>query len=159
LMPSNTTAILSRRLLGPCTNPSGAKASAEPAGFSVTANKAALSRTERLTQWSTSRSGNPGGGARRAGTVRPRLGFRPNTPHIEAGMRIDPPASLAWANGTMPAATAAAEPPDEPPVEYARFHGLAVGPNAKGSVLSIDPNSGTLVMPQTIRPATRLPGS
>ena len=30
-------------------------------------------------------------------------------------MRIEPPPSLAWAIGTMPAATAAALPPDEPP--------------------------------------------
>ncbi len=43
-------------------------------------------------------------------------------------MRIDPPPSLAWAIGTMPAATAAAEPPLEPPVECSVFQGLRVGP-------------------------------
>ena len=32
-------------------------------------------------------------------------------------MRIDPAPSVAWASGTIPAATAAAEPPEEPPAE------------------------------------------
>ena len=43
-------------------------------------------------------------------------------------MRIDPPPSLAWANGTMPAATAAADPPLEPPGVRDVSHGLRVGP-------------------------------
>ena len=34
--------------------------------------------------------------------VRPRVGFRPKSPQHEAGMRIDPPPSLACAMGTMP---------------------------------------------------------
>ena len=45
-----------------------------------------------------------------------------------AEIRIDPPPSLAWANGTLPDATAAAEPPLEPPVECSGFHGLQLGP-------------------------------
>ena len=45
-----------------------------------------------------------------------------------AGMRIEPPPSPACATGTMPLATAAAEPPLEPPGVCARFHGLCVGP-------------------------------
>ena len=43
-------------------------------------------------------------------------------------MRIEPPPSLACATGTIPDATAAAEPPLEPPVEWSRFQGLRVGP-------------------------------
>ena len=46
---------------------------------------------------------------------RPRLGLRPTRPQQAAGMRIEPPPSLPCATGTMPAATAAAEPPEEPP--------------------------------------------
>ena len=47
--------------------------------------------------------------------TRPRDGFSPTRPHMLAGMRIEPPPSLACATGTMPLATAAAEPPLEPP--------------------------------------------
>ena len=43
-------------------------------------------------------------------------------------MRIDPPPSPACATGTIPLATAAAEPPLEPPVLCVGFHGLCVGP-------------------------------
>jgi hypothetical protein len=35
----------------------------------------------------------------------------------KTGMRLEPPPSWACASGTMPAATAAADPPEEPPVE------------------------------------------
>jgi hypothetical protein len=49
--------------------------------------------------------------------VLPLETFSPNSPHSLAGIRIDPPPSVAWATGTSPAATAAAEPPLEPPVE------------------------------------------
>ena len=58
---------------------------------------------------------------------RARVGFRPNRPHDEAGMRTDPPPSLPWAIGTIPAATAAAEPADDPPATRSRFHGFRVG--------------------------------
>ncbi len=58
----------------------------------------------------------------------PRHGFRPTRPHSLAGTRMEPPPSLAWAAGTIRAATAAAEPPDDPPVEWAGFHGLRLGP-------------------------------
>jgi hypothetical protein len=46
---------------------------------------------------------------------RPRDAFRPNSPQWEAGMRIEPPPSVPYASGTIPAATHAAEPPLEPP--------------------------------------------
>src|SRR5438477_10820980 len=59
--------------------------------------------------------------------TRPRVGFNPTRPHSLAGIRIEPPPSLACATATMPAATAAADPPDEPPVECAVFHGLRAG--------------------------------
>ncbi len=60
--------------------------------------------------------------------VRCRVGFRPTSPQALAGMRIEPPPSLAWATGTMPEATAAAEPPLEPPGERERSQGLRVAP-------------------------------
>jgi hypothetical protein len=52
----------------------------------------------------------------------------PTTPQHAAGWRIEPPVSLPSAAGTMPAATAAADPPDEPPAMRAASHGLRVGP-------------------------------
>src|SRR3954465_297348 len=74
--------------------------------------------------------------------LRARLGFSPNTPEADAGMRIDPPPALAWATGRIRAATAAAAPPEEPPDEWSRFHGFRVGPNSRDSVVGIRPNSG-----------------
>ncbi|MEI2821121.1 MAG: hypothetical protein V9E81_13305 [Marmoricola sp.] len=47
--------------------------------------------------------------------VRLRVGFMPTRPQQEAGMRIDPPPSLACAMGTTPAATNAAAPAEEAP--------------------------------------------
>lgn len=87
--------------------------------------------------------------------TRARVGFRPTSAHSDAGMRIDPPPSLAWATGTIPAATAAAEPPLEPPAECPGFHGLRVGRWAAGSVVMVVPNSGTLVRPRKTNPAAR----
>src|SRR5207237_695027 len=85
--------------------------------------------------------------------LRARVGFRPNSPHAAAGKRIDPPRSLAWANGTMPDATAAAAPPLEPLVERSRSHGLCVAPNNAGSHAGAIPNSGVFVLPSTTSPA------
>ena len=60
--------------------------------------------------------------------TRPRLGFRPTSPQYEAGMRIEPPPSLAWAMGNIPAATAHPAPPLEPPGDRAGSQGLRVIP-------------------------------
>src|SRR5678816_2936208 len=78
--------------------------------------------------------------------LRPRVGLRPNRPQHDAGMRIDPPPSDACAAGNMPAATAAAPPPLEPPEVNSRFQGLRVAPNSLGSVVMVKPNSGVLVL-------------
>ncbi len=58
----------------------------------------------------------------------------PNRPQQEAGIRIDPPPSPAEAIGTMPAATAAADPPLDPPGEQSVFQGFLQGPKSSGSV-------------------------
>src|ERR1700712_5370477 len=87
--------------------------------------------------------------------VRARLGFNPNTPDAEAGMRIEPPPSLACATGRMRAATAAPAPPEEPPDECARFHGFRVGPNSLHSVVGSNPNSGLELLPKIVTPASR----
>ena len=74
--------------------------------------------------------------------TRPRDGLRPTRPHSLDGMRIDPPPSPACATGTSPAATAAAEPPLEPPGPRVGSHGLRVAPYACGSVVGLQPELG-----------------
>ena len=87
--------------------------------------------------------------------TRPRVGLSPTSPHSLAGMRIEPPPSLACATATMPLATAAADPPDEPPVECPVCHGLRAGGKLSGSVVTVVPSSGTLVRPSGTKPAAR----
>src|ERR1700759_2496659 len=70
-------------------------------------------------------------------------------------MRMEPPPSLAWAKGTRPAATAAADPPLDPPGERLRSQGLWVAPQASGSVVGTLPSSGLLVRPAITSPASR----
>ncbi len=53
----------------------------------------------------------------------------------------------------MRAATAAAEPPEEPPGTRARSHGLRVGLKALFSVDEPIANSSMFVLPTTIAPA------
>ncbi|SOZ34877.1 protein of unknown function [Cupriavidus neocaledonicus] len=67
----------------------------------------------------------------------------------------EPPPSLACAIGTMPAATAAAAPPLEPPALCAGFHGLRVAPPNALSVVALKPNSGVWVRPIVAKPARR----
>ena len=64
-------------------------------------------------------------------------GLRPGSPTAAAGTRIDPPPSLAWASGTMPRATATADPAEEPPVVIRASTGLTgpgPPPTSPGSV-------------------------
>ena len=70
-------------------------------------------------------------------------------------MRVEPPPSLAVQNGTKPAATAAAEPPLDPPGVRVGSHGLRVVPHALVSVKQVEPNSGAAVLPTGTAPAAR----
>ncbi len=81
-------------------------------------------------------------------------GFRPTRPQHAAGIRIEPPPSLPCATGTMPAATAAAAPPEEPPGVRSRSHGLRVGPNSRASLVGRIPYSGSVVVPTMTKPAS-----
>src|SRR5699024_710711 len=103
-----------------------------------------LSRTERL---STKLIAAPCHSRPTPGPtgVRPRVGFKPNKLVKDAGMRIDPPPSLAPATGTIPEATAAAAPPLEPPGEYSVCQGLRVAAWSAGSVRFFNANSGVFV--------------
>ena len=70
-------------------------------------------------------------------------------------MRIEPAPSAATAAGTSPAATAAAEPPLDPPGVRSVSHGLRVTPHVIDSVNGHSPSSGIFVLPTTIAPAAR----
>src|SRR6266545_2666596 len=150
---SVTRPITSRQDDGPSTSPSGGSF-----GLfwyaSAAAKNAAVSRTERLTTPSAirligiDRASSPS-------TRRPRLGFRPTSPQHAAGIRIEPPPSLACAIGTTPEATSTAAPPDDAPHEKSVCHGLRVGSASANSVVALNPNSGSRLLPSTVNPAPR----
>ncbi len=59
--------------------------------------------------------------------TRPKVGLRPKIPQHAAGMRIEPPVSVPIAKSARPAATAAADPLEDPPgirVGYLGFGGV-----------------------------------
>src|SRR5690242_16248648 len=85
----------------------------------------------------------------------PIVGLYPTNPHSDAGMRTDPPPSDAVAMGANPAASAALEPPLEPPGLRSKFQGLWVLPNTRFDVYRIQRNSGVFVLPIGIAPAAR----
>src|SRR4051794_7662209 len=82
----------------------------------------------------------------------------PTVPVSEAGWRIEPPVSVAVAPSTRSAATAAAEPPEEPPGVSARFdpserQGLITGPKALVSFEDPIANSSMLSLPSMTAPS------
>ena len=90
-----------------------------------------------------------------ASPTRPKLTLKPKSPQYADGMRIDPPPSLPVQIGIMPTATAAAEPPDEPPGVRSGFHGLRVTPWRYVRVQLTEPYSGEVVSPTSTAPAAR----
>src|SRR6202049_117836 len=85
--------------------------------------------------------------------VRPGVGRMPTMPQNDAGMRIEQPKSVPCAIGTIPVATATADPPDETAGLNAGFQGFRVTPNTSLKVLAPAANSGVLVLPMTMAPA------
>src|SRR5207253_6370755 len=121
-------------------------------GFSAatTSSQSAVSITRRVTEPATLRPCQWSAGS--IGT-RPRDVFSPTSPHAAAGSRIDPPPSLADPPLARPAATAAADPPLDPPGDRRVSHGLRVTPQASDSVHGQIASSGMVVLPMTIAPA------
>ncbi len=75
-----------------------------------------------------------------------------------AGWRIDPPVSVAVAPMHSSAATADAEPPDEPPgtsvvLAPSRRHGLTTGPKQEVSFDEPIANSSLLSLPSMTAPS------
>ena len=60
--------------------------------------------------------------------TRPCVGFSPTMPQTVAGMRTEPAESVPRASGTCRPATAAAEPPLDPPTMQSVRQGLHVVP-------------------------------
>src|SRR5262245_52663044 len=87
--------------------------------------------------------------------TRPYDGFSPYTPQNADGMRIDPAPSEPCAIGPSPAATAAPAPALDPPVVIAVFQGCRVAPVRGQSPSPFQPNSGVVVLPRMIAPASR----
>src|SRR5271157_2882596 len=91
------------------------------------------SSTERAIGPTTARyalpaqAGTPGGVCPREGT-RSEVGLWAQTPEKCAGTRSEPPMSLPSDRGPKPAASAADDPPEEPPGERVLSHGLFVVP-------------------------------
>src|SRR5439155_46157 len=85
--------------------------------------------------------------------MRPNEHLKPGSPVHEAGMRMLPPPSEPVQNGTWPAATAADEPPLEPPGVRSGFQGLRETPQSRFFVIAVYPNSGEFVLPMAIAPA------
>src|SRR4051795_1006921 len=132
----------------------GATYGLDVSGPWIASSIAALSRTLMLTTWPQENPPQPSPRSGPSG-LRARLGFSPNTPDADAGMRIEPPPSLACATGRMRAATAAPAPPEDPPDECSGFQGFLVGPNERGSVVGISPNSGLELFPKIVTPELR----
>ena len=82
----------------------------------------------------------------------------PTVPVKAAGWRIDPPVSVAVAPKHKRAATAAAEPPDEPPgtsrvASPRRRQGDTAGPKADVSFDEPIANSSRLSLPSMVAPS------
>src|SRR5262249_59241822 len=81
----------------------------------------------------------------------------PTTPLNAAGWRIEPPVSEPSPTAAKPAATAAADPPLEPPGTRSGLRGLRVGPNAEFSVDEPIANSSRFGFPIGMPPAATTP--
>src|ERR1035438_4442624 len=76
----------------------------------------------------------------------PYVGRKAVTPQKEAGVTMDPEVSEPMAKATSPAATAAADPLEEPPLQRVRSQGLSPGPvsEAEGKRYPPPPASSTM---------------
>src|SRR5438046_10751508 len=75
-------------------------------------------------------------------------------PQKEAGILIDPPVSLPSDARPRPAASAAADPPDDPPGMSWSFHGFWHVPKCGLSLVTPAGNSWRVVLPTWTAPAS-----
>ena len=84
----------------------------------------------------------------------PCVAFRPTRPHCAAGILVLPPESAPIARSASPAATAAAEPPEEPPAEWDGRSGLRGGPKTLVTPKPEPEKSSRFVLPTIVPPAS-----
>ena len=70
----------------------------------------------------------------------PKVGLNPVTPHLVDGDIIEPKVSVPIANATRPAATAEADPADDPLEPWSISHGFLVFQPYHTSPLANDPD-------------------
>ena len=83
----------------------------------------------------------------------PYVGLSPLIPHNAAGWRMEPPVSVPVAATHNRAATAAADPPEDPPGTVSVSQGLRTGPYQLVSLEEPMANSSMLVFPNMTTPA------
>src|SRR4051812_2202786 len=85
----------------------------------------------------------------------PNVGFRPTMPQADAGTRTEPPVSVPGARSTSPAASATADPEEEPPGIRDSSCGLRTG--GRPGVWPIIPQASWCMasLPTTVAPASR----
>jgi hypothetical protein len=77
----------------------------------------------------------------------PCVGLKPTIPQHAAGIRIDPPVSVPSAASTSPAASAAADPPLDPPAIRSGAIGFGTLPKCGFSEVVPYANSCRFVLP------------
>ena len=123
----------------------------EPASATSAPSRSAASRTVRVIGPGVSNDVE-------SGTIpsqlsQPALGRCPTIPQSAAGQRIEPAVSVPIAAMQSPAATAAAEPDEDPPVMRCKSHGFFTGPNALTMPLPPNANSCRFSLPISTAPA------
>src|SRR5580700_2874183 len=88
--------------------------------------------------------------------MRPYVGLKPMRLQNAPGSRMDPPVSLPKPMAASRAATAAADPPLEPPGTRERSYGLRVTPSAEFSHELPIANSSRFVFPIGMQPASSI---
>src|SRR5919107_2555858 len=111
--------------------------------------RSAASRTSRVIGPTT--SSEEAKAIRPCRETRPYVGLSPTMPQNAAGWRTEPPVSVPSAHQLSPAATAAADPPEEPPGTRPRSQGLRLGPQAEFSVDEPIANSSQLALPTMMK--------
>src|SRR5260370_40438680 len=87
--------------------------------------------------------------------TRPCVGFKEASPQWDAGSRTEPAISVPIETKPTPAANDAPAPADEPPVFHANPHGLRVMPCNELMPDAIRPQSGIVVLANTVEPVSR----
>jgi hypothetical protein len=86
----------------------------------------------------------------------PREGFRPKRPQSAAGMRIEPPPSVAWAIGRARARHQRRGAAARTARRQSGIPGVAHGPPKRGSVVGASPNSLDRERPTRLSPLRRM---